>query len=241
MELMVGLTIGMLVVVAALGTMGFIYQSSQINTDAAQLQQKADAVFRIIGRQVAQAGALSLVSPGDPGKVVFSNAFTGFNPATTGAGNQIFAVHGVSGKTGTLRISYEPDALDRDCLGVSRDNSDTLVRMDNEFMLKDSNLTCKGANTATGAQPIADGVEDFQLYFPSRTGTGATTQFQQLQASQVTNWTAIKGVTVCLVLRGDRINTVQAGLSETDCSGKPTKNDGYVRHVYWRNFALRNQ
>lgn len=241
MELMVGLTLGMLVVVAALGTMGFIYQSAQINTDAAQLQQKADAVFRIIGKQVAQAGALSLLPSDDPGKVVFSNAFTGFNPAATGAGNQIFSVHGVSGKTGTLRISYEPDAQDRDCLGISRENSDTPVRMDSEFTLKDSNLTCKGAKAETGAQPIADGVEDFQLYFLSRTGTGAATQLQQLQASQVTNWTAIKGVTVCVVLRGDRINTTQAGLSETNCSGKTITGDGYVRHAYWRNFALRNQ
>ena len=57
MELMVGITIGLLVVIAALGSLVYTHVSSTTMVDATRLQQKADSTFRLINFQTLQAGA----------------------------------------------------------------------------------------------------------------------------------------------------------------------------------------
>jgi type IV pilus assembly protein PilW len=59
-ELMVGITVGLLVVVAAVGSLAFTQASSTVVVDNAGLQQKADAIFRNIAYHVEQAGAFDV-------------------------------------------------------------------------------------------------------------------------------------------------------------------------------------
>lgn len=242
MELMVGIAIGMLVVVAALGTMSFTQLSTTVVTDSTQLQQNADSVFRIMGFQATQSGAVALTSAPDAGKVIFSSAFTGFNTATTNATTgQIFAVHGVDGGTSgsdTLRLSYEDDGGIRDCHGNS---SSTTARVDNEFALSSGSLTCKGASAGAVAQPVADGIDDFQVWYGVVTGTGAALRIRYFTASGVTDWGNIQSLRVCIVIRGERQGNPQPGLAQTGCRGQSITADGYIRRVFWRTFALRNK
>ena len=251
MELMVGLTIGLMVVVAALGSLVFTQISSKTVGDSARLQQKADNTFRILGFHVQQAGAINLVSNAtEPSKVAFSNVFTGYNPTTTGAtAGQIFSVHGLHDGTtvlgtDTLRISYQDNGAVRDCLGNQPPAAQIGIRVDNQFSLDSTTneLKCLGANAATGAQPVVDGVEDFQVSYGVQTFlANGTPQFQFYRADQITDWTNVEAVVICLQLVGDNKGNPQpASFVVTGCRGQTVTNDGLLRRVFRRSYGLRN-
>jgi type IV pilus assembly protein PilW len=100
-------------------------------------------------------------------------------------------------------------------------------------------LNCLGA-TAAGAQPIADGVEDFQVTYGVQTVAGAALQYRFYTANQILDWTNIQAVTVCLQLVGDNRGNPQPGLVVTGCRGQTVTNDGLLRKVYRRTYSLRN-
>ena len=233
-ELMVGLTIGLLVVLAAIGSMVFTQATSRVVGDASRLQQKADAIFRNIGHHVAQAGAYELVAGAD-GQVSFSSSYSGFNTGTPNPG-QIFNIHGLDGSNNapdTLRVSYE-NAASHDCLGVPVPPATTNV--DNAFYVSGSDLLCKGADGAT-ALPLADGVEDFQVRYAVLTGAD---QFRLFDAGTVPDWTTIQAVQICLQIAGDNQGNPQPGLVMKGCRGQTLENTGKLRRVFVRTFSLRN-
>lgn len=59
-EILVGLTIGLLIVGVALGAVQISRQLAGTTSEASKLQQQASHVLRIVGNQVRQAGALQL-------------------------------------------------------------------------------------------------------------------------------------------------------------------------------------
>lgn len=239
-ELLVGLTIGLLVVVAALGSMVFTQISSTVVSDSTRLQQKADNAFRIMGFHLQQAGAINLEAAADPATVRFSFSYQGYNPTVTGAATgQIFSIHGADGTgnaTDTLRVSYQ-DNGGHDCLGNQITATSTLhnVRMDNQFAVVSGELKCTGASGA-GAQPVVDGVEDFQVTYGVQSGAN----FRFYTATQVPDWSNIQAVSVCLQLVGDNKGNPQPGLVVTGCRGQTVANDGLLRRVFRRTTSLRN-
>jgi type IV pilus assembly protein PilW len=245
LELMVGLVIGLLVVLAATGSLVYTHVSSTTMVDATKLQQKADTAFRMIGFQALQAGAMELTPTVDPNTVVFSTAYTGFDPAATGLPGSIVSVNG-DNDTGVnrdiLRLSYQNNANVRDCLGQSAAN--TVVSVDNTFTFDaaKSELSCQGS--AAGAQPLIDGVEDFQVTYGVRSvsPTGVMT-FQYFTAATITDWTNVQTVSVCLQLRGDTQGNPQPATAPAIVGCLPpatVANDGRLRRVYNRTFSLRN-
>lgn len=250
MELMVGITIGLLVVLAALGSLVYTHVSSTTMVDATRLQQKADAAFRIINFQAIQAGAIELTSsPIDPGTVTFSTGYTGFNPTTTTLpSTSVVSVHGVNEdgvNKDILRISYQDNGTVRDCLGQSTAAATANVRVDNEFtyLAASNELRCKGSAAGATAQPILDGVEDFQVTYGVRTVTPAGVEsYQYFAADTVVDWTNIQAINVCLQLRGDTQGNPQPGMAAIVSCTPPTTiaNDGRLRRVFNRTFSLRN-
>lgn len=252
MELMVGITIGLLVVLAAIGSLVYTRVSSTTMVDATRLQQKADAAFRLINFQTLQAGSLELSPTVEPATVVFSTAYTGFDPLITSLATNIVSVHGVDGDGTTtqdiLRISYQDDGTVRDCLGQATANTTQGIRVDNQFTYVPitgggGDITCRGAAAGATAQPILDGVEDFQVTYGVRTVTAAGAEnFQYLTATNVTDWTNIQTVNVCLQLRGDAQGNPQPGMAAIVGCTPPTTiaNDGRLRRVFNRTFSLRN-
>lgn len=255
-ELMVGLTIGLLVVLAAIGSLVFTQVTSAVVDDGSRLQQKADAVFRNIGYHIAQAGSFELVgvpavassSPELP-RVVFSSSYTGFNTSPTGS---VYHIHGLEGATDTLGVSYQkaPDPTaptdttktrSHDCLGNKP--SGAMANVDSKFYVNTTtkDLMCLGAGNTT-AQSIADGIEDFQVWYGVRaTNNPATAQYRYFDAGSVTDWTRIQSVRICLHTVGDNKGNPQSGLSFTGCqSDTITPTDGLLHRVYWRTFSLRN-
>ena len=58
-EFLVGISVGLLVVLAALGSMTLIYSSAHTLNDSAQLEQQATLVMAQIGQQIKQANAIN--------------------------------------------------------------------------------------------------------------------------------------------------------------------------------------
>jgi type II secretory pathway pseudopilin PulG len=63
---MVGLTIGLLVVLAAMGSLIMIRSSARTMTDGTALEQQASLVMAQIGQQISQAGAINAYVEGNP-------------------------------------------------------------------------------------------------------------------------------------------------------------------------------
>jgi type IV pilus assembly protein PilW len=247
MELMVGLSIGLLVVIAALGGLVVTQSTSGVVGDSARLQQTADNTFRLLGFQVQKAGAF-LVGPtaANPTTLSFSGAFTGFNPVSTGAVNQIWAINGLEGASGTapdtLRVSYEDDGDDRDCLGNRPDAAQIGIRVDSQYALDTvkKELTCLGAQVAAGTQPVADGVEDFQVTYGVQTVIAGALQYRFYTANQILDWTNIQAVNICLQLVGEKSGNPNPVTAIKGCRNQDVTSDGYLRKVFQRTFSIRN-
>lgn len=245
-ELMVGLAIGLLVVLAAIGSLVFTQLTSSVVDDSSRLQQKADAVFRNIGYHIAQAGAIELdVSAADLAKVAFSTLYKGYNAST-------FNIQGSEGAkstdSDTLSVSYQSivnpaaasaptaaasaPAPSRDCLGSTLSGAN----VDNKFYVTGTNLMCLGAGNPSSPQSIADGVEDFQVVY----GVQTNLKYQFFTATAVPDWSKVKAVQVCIQLKGDNKGNPQPGLVLKDCRGETLTNDGYLRRIYQRTFSMRN-
>jgi type IV pilus assembly protein PilW len=252
-ELMVGLTIGLLVVIGAVGSLVFSQATSTVLADSARLQQKADAIFANIGTHLLQAGAVNI--EWNNAGVSFSESYKGLSTTTTGLAGQMMSIHGLEGNTTTpetLRISYQDNMLStddaatrlsngiRDCLGNRP--AVEFINIDNEFYLNGSDLMCRGSSAPpNNAQAIADGVEDFQVWYGIQT-TAATDNLQYLfySANNVPDWSSIHAIRLCIVLRGESKGNPTPGLSMKNCNDQAITNDGFIRRIYWRTFGLRN-
>lgn len=261
-ELLIGLTIGLLVVVAALGSLSFTQVTSTTVGDSARLQQKANTAFRVMGLQLRQTGGIELTQNASTGLVVYdrSNGVTGFN-GWNGA-NPDIAITGLDGGAGpdTLRLSYQDNGTSRDCLG-NLATTTPLIRVDNAFYVNAGRLMCQGADGTI--QALIDGVEDFQVTYGQKTvvtpaapaklmpaasaasATGATAEvsdFRQFTAATTAIFTPtpvsmVQTVTVCLQLRSDLATDIRVG-SVQGCSGT-VASDGFIRRVYRNTYTLR--
>lgn len=262
MELLIGITIGLLVVVAALGSLSFTQVTSTTVGDSARLQQKANNAFRVMGLQLRQTGGIELTQDSGTGLVVYDrfNGTTGFN-GWNGTGPDI-AITGVEGGGGpdTVRLSYQDNGVSRDCLG-NLATTTPLIRVDNEFYVNSGRLMCKGANGAI--QALIDGVEDFQVTYgqkvvtldaapaklaPASSAASATSagleqsDYRLFTAATASIFTpvpksVVQTVTICLQLRSDLATDVRSE-SIQGCSGT-VASDGFIRRVYRNTYTLR--
>lgn len=249
-ELLVGISIGVLVVIAAVGTLSFVKAVVLSLTEAARLQQRSDAIFRNIGSQLMRAGSVEVVAAQEEGLTIkFDNTFTGFRPEVTGASvtgpnKQIYSIHGLNGDgtpssvtPDTLRVSYQSNGVSLDCLG----NATTTSAVNNQFSVVGQNLVCGGA-TAASSSPIGSGVEDFQVMY----GVPSGNQYSYYRADEmlgfglVPNWENVQAVMICLQLVGESLGGTGAGTALVGCSNTAIASDGRIRRVYRRTFTLRN-
>lgn len=242
-ELMVGLSIGLLVVAVAMGALMVSRGISATVSDASGIQQQGAHILRVIGQQLRQAGSLYL-NPDPAGSagtdvlspVVFEikadakgggNSFTqqdtligGADTLTTGfrryQDNVFFADNATSSTIGT-------DFLARNCVGAPA-NTKTDERVESIFTFTDGELRC-GGNSVT-AQPVAQNVAQFQVNYLVQTtdATGPKVQYIKGGDMPTTNaadptWRRVQGVETCLVLYGSEPIDLPAGSSYTDCQG----------------------
>lgn len=260
-ELLVGIALGLLTVAVAIGALLISRTISSTVSDTAQLQQQAAHAFRVMGRQIRQAGSLRLnmatADPADP--VAFE--------LKTGAFDAAIAMRGLDnpGKNQyALTVSYtnspEPvysaasDAtLLADCLGQQPKNQ--LVQSAFVLSVDDKDpsqrdLKCKGSGDG-GIQPIVQNVAEFAVRYLLQTDSATTGSplIQYVNAQTVgANWASVAAVEVCLVLYGNEAIDMPDGSTYIGCDGsavdmtKAAAPQTKRMHMAFRNvYQLRSQ
>lgn len=234
-ELMVGITIGLLTVAVATGALMISRTVSGTVTDASQLQQQASYAFRVLGQQLRQAGSMRLNLAAnktegetiDPADVVAFAPDQNMQPSFPGGPASTPPVSGKDSPSGSeyaLSTAYQNYAeksftasadisFFRDCSGAGSSPASTPIIQSN-FVLKSGELYC-------GAQPVLRNVADFQVrYLMQSDAAVGTPKIQTANATTASaNWFQVFGVEVCLVLYGDEVIDMPAGSEYVGCDG----------------------
>ena len=232
-ELLVGLTIGLLVSIAALGSFSSTRSTSATLGDSTRLHQDAAMAFRAIGHHLRQAGAQRLIDDGG-GKVEFNGEFEGYGSSLVPQALQ--GLDGANNGPDRLDISHDTeDTLNAvDCLGQGAHPAPGIT---NRFELVNGSLRCQGSGSGVPS-PLIGGVEDFQVRYGVRIND--TLQYVNADASwTAANWNAVETVMVCLRLVGQvggHTGQAIAGCRENQVIA----NDGRIRRVFVRVFSIRN-
>ena len=207
-ELMVGITIGLLTVAVAFGALMVSRGVSGTVTDASHMQQQASYAFRVLGQQLRQAGSmqLDLAANKASGATIEAEDVVVFapNPEIYSANPHIVPnTPAVAGKdvpaSGEYKISlayqnYQEDifpsgtttSLFRDCLGAGGNPTKanpTVVPpiIQSQFVLTKDELYCAGSDPKNKQQQIIKNVADFQVRYLNQSSASATTGLPTVQ------------------------------------------------------------
>lgn len=191
--------------------------------------------------------------------VTSSTGFISFDRrAFAAVPDNIMGQDGDATTSDTLVISYarpNDGSLAFNCIGQDGPNnpylSDTgAALIVNQFSVStdgNNNLICGdditipaavGAPAPTGpSQPIAGNVRSMRIKYLSTAANTGNITYQT--AAQVTTWSAINGLQVCLEMQGDPTGAVAQ--TYIDCQGNTvTSKDGRVHRIVQQTFSLRN-
>lgn len=225
-ELMVGVSIGLLLTVS----IGYIFSGSlqifRVQGENARIQESGRFLMDTLGRQITQAGYAAISTDYSDTKLAF-------------AGTLISGEHGV----GTTRVAERKSGSDY--LAVSFDSNvdcqgHTVAAgtVQNEFYLNGSDqLVC--ASGGGSGEVLADGVEAFQtLYGVDSDGDYSVDRYYATPP----DWSKVMTVRVCVVVHAFSAGTSTAAQRYQDCSGATqTAPDTRLRRVLSATFQLRNR
>lgn len=239
-ELMVGLVIGLLVVLAATSTLIINRTSGNTISDSAALSMQANQAMRQISFALKQAGAFEVVP---------------FTPSGSTTPNEVTFILGdldkpaprvLSGSNDVGSGAIKPDALTvyftnrdttvtRDCLGNSV--SGLNAEISNAYTVASGDLRCNGNNPA---QALANNVEDMQLLYLVMNGSSSQ-WFKANEVEAASAWNRVVAVDVCIQVRGDVNHGTLLADTFINCNNVETSNDKYMRLVMRQTVQLRNR
>lgn len=223
-ELMVALFLGIFIIGAALmvfqSTSGIGKQISEV----AQIRQEGAHAFRVIGKQIREAGSVEPTYQAD------TNSY-GFAPPTWVSGT---AIGPWSPPTGTDYLSMSQQVpstavytdLLRNCLGETVTSGGTTPTNRSNFYINGKNLMC--ATGSNNGQPVADNVNAFKVRYRIR-NSETTKQF----VTTPSDWSLVDAVEVCLDFVGTKLAPT-ASSNYTNCDGSTVPRGDRV-HVVQRN------
>ena len=226
-ELLVALTIGLFIIGAAL----MVFQSTsgigQQISELTQIRQEGAHAFRVIGKQVREAGSV------EPDYIETNNSYR-FEAPTWVGGTPVSNWSPPAG-VDFLSISQQEQsstaykAFVRNCLGeeVKKPPPPAASTDRSDFYLNDGNLRCVTGSNING-QPIISNVNAFKVRYRVRS-SDTTKQF----VDTPTDWALVDAVEICLDLVGTK-STPTAGANYTDCDGASVSR-GNRLHVVQRN------
>lgn len=249
-ELMVGISIGLLTVMVAMAALMASRGISGTVSEASSLQQQAAYALRTMGLQARQAGSVQLnltsgqvvdVSvPSDPlDKVAFEAHSDRKNISIKGKeapGKDEFKLELTYQNYEEILVGGTKGFLFRNCLGESSSG----ILIESKFSLDGTELKCKGSDSS---QAIIENVKNIQFTYllQNNTKPGYPT-IQKLKASDISSdgWSNVLGIEVCLELMGtERIDT--AGQKYMDCDGKETDLGNKLHMVFRNTYQIRSQ
>ena len=235
-ELLVGLTLGLMVVAAAIGTLIVSRAASGAVGDLSQLQQQGAYALRVIGVQMRQAGSVAPIKDPISSLYSFGDTFIGFG----GNSSVVTGSDGGGSSADTVSVSNEPldgniDTRPRDCLGEKASG----VRIDSTFWVDGDahELKCKsGAKN----QAVIGNVVDFQVWYRILSAASTTQRMTAKQVEAAGLWRSVKSIEICLDLQGDEAGQPDVG-SYTNCQGADSPRNGRLHLVFRNVFDLRTQ
>ena len=257
-ELMVGITIGLLTVTVALGALMVSRGISGTVSEASQLQQQASYAFRVIGQQLRQAGgrqldidnATATATSETPLQTRVSGSTESAISGKDEPGKDEYALivnfQNVSELVTNKDPSKDPELKRQihDCLGEDPKDPTANPSVTSQFKRDADNnsLFCKGtANDSP--QALIENVQDFTVRYLVQTSEASTTALPSYQyvdaATATTNWQNVYAVQVCLELEGtENINTL--GVEYTKCDGTQATRGNRLRMVFRNIYHIRN-
>jgi type IV pilus assembly protein PilW len=262
-ELLVGLSIGLLVIGVAMGALMVSRGVSGTVSDVSAMHQQASYAMRVIGMQLRQAGSLRLNLEPDlktvesryMSPVAFeaitpaSGTSLGFNPQTdtlSGTATPVTFTTAYRKYAEPVFSSASDQTLIRNCLGGPSDTN-TDEQIQSVFSLSGTQLMCGGNGVA--AQPVIQNVAAFnvQYHIQENNSTGIP-KIRVVDASSVASWSQVQAVEVCLEIYGTERISMPAGSTYINCAGIATDMTTQPGDRAWRNhvtyksiFQLRSQ
>lgn len=262
-ELMVSLTIGLVVVVAALSAyMGATSATKMINAQGL-MNEDGQAALAILSQHIRMAGYTSKTTP--------INTVRGCDGTFTNIKTGSVAMNALSCTTDntasdSISVYYEADQFNTiptstnrptDCLGNSLlIDSDGLYWAENRFFIDSvtgstyKSLYCKGnAVDSTNKtidnnhQPLVENIEDLQLTYGSEKNAGDKVVAGYVKASDVTDWSKILTVRICVIVRSEQPVLSDSNSAQyKNCSGTTADpKDLYLRRAYHTTVVLRSK
>lgn len=233
-ELMLGMTIGLGVVLAAVSAYLAQRQSWALMQALHALHHNANAALDHLQTSAQSANAALLESDidGDVKLVALPKEEGGMTEGKT--------------RSDGLTLSHF-SALDRnDCQG---NHVDSPIYIRDSYQINSKlELTCKDTQRIGATyQAIAQGVEDFQLQFAERLPlpiAGSASNWQWKNADQINVNSQVMGIAICLrMVSAQRVDSPlgTSHLSVLGCQGEALPDDGKLRRVFRRVFNLRSR
>lgn len=251
-ELLVGLTIGLMTIAVAIGTLMISRQVSGAVSEASQLQQQAAQAFRTIGQQARQAGSLRLnlayakdaaqaVDVADPVAFEVPAGLLSVTGKNTPSATDDQLTLAYPNYTENLVGNAVQSQL-RDCLGQGKGQG--VIRsgfsLDKATGATSGELECKGSDGST--QPVIENVADFRVRFLDQAGTfgSPTMRYRDADALTATDWPRIQAIEVCLEMEGSE-NLPESTTQYLNCANESVARGTRLRMVLRNTYQIRSQ
>lgn len=198
MQCMVGMSLSLLVVMAAFSAFAWIQRTQLMLQTQAQTQLRLHTALQLVRERVQRAGAPEL-SVDAKGLAVLNRL-----PVA------------LSGSDIALQLNQWRSLTPSDCQGHE---ASTLLWLQDDFRRNTQReLSCKDtARSNTTYQALAEQIDDLRLIYAEQTAPpGSSANAVQLQwrtASQVSDWQQVRAVGMCLQIRPDGVTLTPSHLS----------------------------
>lgn len=225
-ELMIGLTIGLVMLIAL---SYFLLGSRQLNRthdDVSRMQESGRYALEILGRAIRQAGYRNNTDV--EGNVPFVGAVAGTDA--------------VSPAPDTITAQYTvQDGGELNCAGVNVASG----RVTYAFSVAGNQLLCStiapaAGVAASGGVVVADNIESMQImYGIDSTRDGVIDTY--ISAPTAAEFAQVAAVRVDLLVRGPTANVAANNQTYVFAASSVTPSDRFLRQVYTATFTVRNQ
>ena len=227
-ELLIGLSLGLMVIAAATAAYGVSRQTWTTMAAIDAVHANARMALRKIREHAHLAGAAYLVTSASP-STQLSGVYSLDQPDLQGDNGNKTTEH--------VALGHWVNVFARDCQGNQPDGTQVIR---NDFRLNtNKELTCKDLTpTSSNYQALAEGVEDFQIRYAQANPVTQTLQWKT--ADQVSAMSQVLAIEVCL--RVASVNSVSSGSGASQgCEGETLAADNRLRRVFRRVITLRNR
>jgi len=209
-ELLVGVIIGLMVVAIALGAMMGTRTIAGSTGDLSQIQQQAAYAFRVIAKQIRQAGGLYLREIDTfglaevqypPYILEVDNGYFSADDSLSGLDNPSSGQYKLTLSSREYIVPPGSQIEVRDCLGESAANG----KLESRFVLDVAKHEIKCRSSNAQEQALIQNVADFQVrYLLQDWRSGAPVlKYSSATAIPANKWHQVVGIEVCLVLFGN--------------------------------------